>query len=568
VIPGIAVQPYGHAAQILQTISLTQPEIVTAANPRPRNFSLAFAQSIIAGRSKAGPPKAISAAIGQAVSRSSRKVYLSFLSPLLQQVMRVVPSYYSAGTFAAIEGVTSITAPLPTQCINGNVLIAFGRIVGGGSTVTVADASWQIVDNYYDGSAVSLWAWRLVDGTQQTPTFAAAGNSFNGRVQVVQVSSANPKRPFGSYTHATAGAGPITGSSIATGGPNNLVLVEIMTGGSATIPTPTGYNLNSSTAGAGAGLSALTCSQTLRQPGSSTPWSVAYSTAGWSSFAVEINLSSNLTFARNVTFSQPQYLFVAGPQAAAFLARTSGLDSTHINAYTALINGLAIDGVWNKLDVLYVFATADSTTASLNLINTSFGAVLHGSPTFTADRGFTGVDGSSTVYIDTGYTASTSGQWNLNSGHISGWCVTNVQSTSAGGTLLGYNGPNTSGTPQTNIIPRYSDGNAYFRVNDSPAPPSSGTANASSIGHWVASRTGSNATAGYHNGSAFLTPNAGTGTVPARKILVLAADVNGTVGAGTSNQMAMASIGAGLTSGDVSNFYSRLRTYMTAVGVP
>lgn len=87
--------------------------------------------------------------------------------------------------------------------------------------------------------------------------------------------------------------------------------------------------------------------------------------------------------------------------AQAFLDRTTGLDSTHQNAYRALINGLAADGVWTKFDFLYIFATADQTTALLNLVSTSYTAITHGTVNFTADRGYTG-DGS-TFYITNGY---------------------------------------------------------------------------------------------------------------------------------------------------------------------
>src|SRR5258706_16256620 len=76
--------------------------------------------------------------------------------------------------------------------------------------------------------------------------------------------------------------------------------------------------------------------------------------------------------------------------AAAFLARTSGLDATHTNAYINLICGLVSDGIFSKLDALYIFATQDSTTAMLNLISTSFTAsTFSGTLTFTTDRGYT-----------------------------------------------------------------------------------------------------------------------------------------------------------------------------------
>src|SRR5215471_17837360 len=79
-----------------------------------------------------------------------------------------------------------------------------------------------------------------------------------------------------------------------------------------------------------------------------------------------------------------------GPQASAFLARTSGLSTQERNAYINLINGLVSDGVWSLLDALYVMATNTTSTAALNLVSTSFSLVTHGSMTFTADVGYTG----------------------------------------------------------------------------------------------------------------------------------------------------------------------------------
>src|SRR6266436_1867234 len=86
-----------------------------------------------------------------------------------------------------------------------------------------------------------------------------------------------------------------------------------------------------------------------------------------------------------------------GTTASNFLARTSGLDATHITAYTDLLNGLDTDGLTSKLDVLHVYATQDSATALLNLVSTNFNGTAHGSPAFTADHGFRGTDASTTV---------------------------------------------------------------------------------------------------------------------------------------------------------------------------
>ena len=72
-----------------------------------------------------------------------------------------------------------------------------------------------------------------------------------------------------------------------------------------------------------------------------------------------------------------------------------------------LIKDLKTAGVWDKLDLLYVFATdGDNDFATLNWkAPSSFQTTKVNSPTFTADSGFTG-DGLSS-YLDTNFTIST-----------------------------------------------------------------------------------------------------------------------------------------------------------------
>ena len=87
-----------------------------------------------------------------------------------------------------------------------------------------------------------------------------------------------------------------------------------------------------------------------------------------------------------------------------------------------LVTDLKTAGVWNKLDVFYVFATdGDSDFATLNWKAPSSHQVTKiNSPTFTANSGFTG-DGSSS-YLDTNYNPATSGtNYTLNDASISIW---------------------------------------------------------------------------------------------------------------------------------------------------
>jgi hypothetical protein len=87
-----------------------------------------------------------------------------------------------------------------------------------------------------------------------------------------------------------------------------------------------------------------------------------------------------------------------------------------------LVEDLKTAGVWDKLDVFYVFATdGDSDYATLNWkAPSSFQATKTNSPTFTADSGFAG-NGSSS-YLNTNYNPSTSGtNYTLNDASISIW---------------------------------------------------------------------------------------------------------------------------------------------------
>src|SRR5258706_6883060 len=185
-----------------------------------------------------------------------------------------------------------------------------------------------------------------------------------------------------------------------------------------------------------------------------------------------------------------------------FFARAGTLDATHHSAYDTLICGLVTDGIFSKLDVLYIFATQNTATAQLNLVSSSFSATLNGAPTFTTDRGYTGVAASTTVYIDTGFNPS-SGTPNFiqNSAHVSVWCVTNAAADVV--SAIGASNPSGQGT---SLIPRHTNGSTFYRVT---AQGISGVANAVSNGHYLASRTGLTTMVGYKNGASVLTDATG-----------------------------------------------------------
>lgn len=234
-----------------------------------------------------------------------------------------------------------------------------------------------------------------------------------------------------------------------------------------------------------------------------------------------------------------------------------------------LIRGLKTDGLFSLLDRLWLFAAENQPSALIDIVALSQ-ARIAGTLTFTANRGYTGVDGNvNPNYIDTMFSPIRDGvQYTQNSAHISAWSNTEITVTAAGGCIMG----NTDGTTtQTNIFPRYTDGAARYRCNSATLPTQ--TTQATSIGHFLSNRISSAQCHGYFNGAFTSNQDAASGTEPSNNLYVCGG--NGAVPGdfphadfGYPGQVTMASIGAEFSDAQVTSFYNRLRTYMTAVGVP
>jgi hypothetical protein len=231
------------------------------------------------------------------------------------------------------------------------------------------------------------------------------------------------------------------------------------------------------------------------------------------------------------------------------------------------IVGAKADGFWTKLDLLWFHFGEDGPSSLTDLKSLTL-AVAHGSPAWAASRGYTGVDSSTTVYIDSGVNLSTyGGQFTTNSGHLSSWSNTNTVSSASGGCLFGVSDSSVTANLVT-IIPMFADGNAYMDANFSAIAPA-GVAVTDSMGHHIANRSSSSTTQGYKNGIDIGVPTQTVGTLPNANLSILG-DNDTTSGrrAGSACQVAMTSIGASLTATDAANFYNRLLTCIKAVGVP
>lgn len=239
---------------------------------------------------------------------------------------------------------------------------------------------------------------------------------------------------------------------------------------------------------------------------------------------------------------------------AYFAAMSVQPDATRKGLIDALISGLKSDGVWAKLDCLYLLGAHDAQAARLNAKNPgTFTASAVNSPTFTVDRGYAG-DGA-TSYLDTGFNPATAPtpQYALNSASFGVWSRADVMDTGIDiGNTSSVNGITCRSSTTTNLRGTVNTGsfNSYSTVTNS-------------LGHHALSRTASNLIAGYKNGSP-LTTGSNTSSGVGSSSFRLLAGYNTTTF--SVRQLSAAHIGAGLNGTDMAALYSRLNTYLTAIG--
>lgn len=239
--------------------------------------------------------------------------------------------------------------------------------------------------------------------------------------------------------------------------------------------------------------------------------------------------------------------------------------SQNASAVRTLICGMVTDGTYSGFDLLYVAATNSEANFKVNWANPgSFGLTKNGTITFTANSYVTG-DGS-TGYYDTNYNISTNAtNFTRNSGSM-GTCVVNARSS---GTSAVAMGTAASGSFYSYIEPYYttSPGPSY----DINGESFNNYAASNSRGSWVAIRSSSSTVSLYLNGSSVASVSTDTSGAPSNNRVFLSALGDGTAGSNTASQfssdnLAYFFVGTGFTGTQIGNIYSRLHTYLQAVG--
>lgn len=240
---------------------------------------------------------------------------------------------------------------------------------------------------------------------------------------------------------------------------------------------------------------------------------------------------------------------------ASFLARLTTPPTTErASLYSNLILSLKSAGVWAKLDALWIMAAADSQAARLNLVSSSYTLSPVSSPTFTADRGYTG-DGS-TSYLDSGYDTNGAGILLLRNAHAFGVYV-NTNTAAADVREIG--------SRQFAATTLGSTSGMSFR-SAATNSDSTVTTFTDSLGLSSVSRNNSANYDTYRNGVFAQNITRTTVVLTASNMYIGCFNNNGVPFQFSTRRVASAFAGATLSAGETLDTYNAIRTYLTAVG--
>lgn len=253
---------------------------------------------------------------------------------------------------------------------------------------------------------------------------------------------------------------------------------------------------------------------------------------------------------------------------AATVAWVAAVGSSNVSAgrqtiVNNLIVGLKADGIWTKLDRLWLYAAENTQSALIDIVALDT-TTLVSTPTFTTDRGYAG-NGTST-YLNTTFNPATDGvQYVLNSAHAAIWDNTSRGAVTSIETGI-YDGTNIADLFV--LTAAFGPTGSATRLNNSGAAGIGGS-NVTSQGFVVTQRSNASTLELFFNGSSVGASGAqASSALVSLPFFVGGRNDSGVFSTGSTDQISAVSYGAALTSGQASNYYTRLRTYMTSVGVP
>ena len=235
------------------------------------------------------------------------------------------------------------------------------------------------------------------------------------------------------------------------------------------------------------------------------------------------------------------------------------VSDTQKSRVDTLIVALKAHSLWTIQDRIWLHASENAQQATIDIVN--LGVATPAGTITLAAGGYTG-DGS-TGYLDTGWSSGSN--YSQNSASFSTY-IRNSRTSSNNSMAVGRRDASNTGT-QDIILPLSSSVMSYD-VNNGQF--SNQPANTDAQGFWTASRTGASALALYKNSNSTAFNSATTASASLASntnFYIGARSVNNVADLFSSDQIAITTIGAGMSAANTAQFQTDLNAYMTSLGV-
>lgn len=244
------------------------------------------------------------------------------------------------------------------------------------------------------------------------------------------------------------------------------------------------------------------------------------------------------------------------PDAQAFITAAAITDATQQQAINTLVVGLKAQSLWTKMKAVYPFVGGTASQHKFNLkdprdLNAAFRLVFNGGITHNSN-GITG--NGSNGYVNTHYSLSVNntissasmGTYDRNSNQDSGRYTIGAL-TSGNAAWLNY----LSGDTQWGYLGGVNNiiANSGINVN----------------GHRVITRTSSSLVKGFRNSVLVGSNGSAISSYVNLNLFLLSTNFNGSPFTYSSHNLAFAHIGDGLSDADVSNLYTLVQAFQTAL---
>lgn len=154
-------------------------------------------------------------------------------------------AYVNTGAVTSVGSVTSASVNLPASRTVGNLLIAYVSTSLSACTHTWP-SGWTVLDHTNDGTYTTSIAWRIVDGTETSPTVTLSGSQY-AQAKMWQYSGVIAAA-IGSYSENVGTTSPHTCNEIVTTGQDSAIIYLDLCTSAGTLTTPSGYTSNDTSA--------------------------------------------------------------------------------------------------------------------------------------------------------------------------------------------------------------------------------------------------------------------------------------------------------------------------------